>query len=80
MSGYVEKLYLNKTFTLCKEGEPLAEIYSPDLTARPRSCCWPPTASGHRPAGSARQRLQLLGVSDEEITPIVKSGKASRGC
>lgn len=31
VSGYIEKLHINKTFATVKDGEKLAEIYSPDL-------------------------------------------------
>ena len=31
VDGYVEKLYVDKTFTMVHKGDPLAEIYSPEL-------------------------------------------------
>ena len=31
VDGYVEKLYVDKTFTVVHKGDPLAEIYSPEL-------------------------------------------------
>ena len=31
VEGYVEKLYVDKTFTVVHKGDPLAEIYSPEL-------------------------------------------------
>ena len=31
VDGYVEKLYVNKTFDVVHQGDPLAEIYSPEL-------------------------------------------------
>ncbi len=31
VEGYVEKLYVDKTFTMVHKGDPLAEIYSPEL-------------------------------------------------
>ena len=78
VGGYIEKLYINKTFTLCKAGEPLAEIYSPDLySAAQELLLASQRSAGMDLAGSARQRLKLLGVSDEEISQIVKSGKAT---
>ena len=79
VGGYVEKLYINKTFTLCKEGEPLAEIYSPDLYSAGQEMLSASqrTGSGTDLAASVRQRLRLLGVSDEEIRGIVQSGRAT---
>lgn len=34
VEGYVEKLYVDKTFMTVREGQPLAEIYSPELYSR----------------------------------------------
>ena len=31
VSGYIEKLYVDQTFMKVRQGDPLAEIYSPDL-------------------------------------------------
>ena len=31
VDGYVEKLYVDKTFTVVHKGDPLAAIYSPEL-------------------------------------------------
>ena len=31
VDGYVEKLYVDKSYTMVHKGEPLAEIYSPEL-------------------------------------------------
>ena len=36
MDGYVEKLYVDKTFTMVHKGDPLAEIYSPELYSTAR--------------------------------------------
>ena len=53
VDGYVEKLYVDKTFTVVHKGDPLAEIYSPELYStaqelllatqeRPATRTWPP--------------------------------------
>jgi membrane fusion protein, copper/silver efflux system len=78
VSGYVEKLYVDKTFATVREGEPLAEIYSPDLYSTAQTLLL--DAKGGSRAdllASTRKRLELLGVSPEEIDAIVASGKAS---
>ena len=33
ISGYIEKLYVDKTFSEVRKGDPLAEIYSPEVYA-----------------------------------------------
>ena len=79
VEGYVEKLYVDETFTVVHQGDPLAEIYSPELysTARElvlatpgrrRRPIWPP------PRGTS---CCCLGVSQQEIDGIVASGQPS---
>jgi Cu(I)/Ag(I) efflux system membrane fusion protein len=78
VEGYVEKLYVDKTFTLVHKDEPLAEIYSPELYSTAQELLlatrW---ATAKDLIQSARKRLKLLGVSDEEIDEIVRTGQAS---
>jgi Cu(I)/Ag(I) efflux system membrane fusion protein len=78
-SGYLEKLYVDKPWVAVKQGDPLGEIYSPDLYSAARELL---VAMGAGPssdlAKSAREKLQLLGVGDAEIDEIAKSGKATR--
>jgi membrane fusion protein, copper/silver efflux system len=78
-SGYLEKLHVNKPWVTVKEGEPLGEIYSPDLYSAARELL---VAMGNGGASdlakSAREKLRLLGVGEEEIDEIVKSGRADR--
>ncbi len=67
VNGYVEKLYVNKTYVAVKQDQPLAEIYSPELYASSQELLL--LAVRLRVAGNselvapARQRLNLLGVS-----------------
>ena len=80
VGGYVEKLYVDRTFVPVEKGEPLAEIYSPELYATSQELL----LASHRGANgtnadlvhNARERLKLLGVAEEEIDAIVTSGKA----
>ena len=83
VNGYVEKLYVDKTYVAVKKDEPLAEIYSPELFASSQELL---LAAGDPLAGNgadaelvapARQRLKLLGVANEEIDAMIATGKAS---
>ena len=78
VEGYVEKLYVDETFTVVHKGDPLAEIYSPELysTARELVLATPGGGVGDL-AAAARNKLLLLGVSQQEIDGIVASGKPS---
>jgi membrane fusion protein, copper/silver efflux system len=77
VKGYVEKLYIDKTFVTVKKDEPLAEIYSPELYATAQELL---LTADHKPNDGllalARQRLELLGVSGREIDVMIASGKA----
>ncbi len=77
VKGYVEKLYVDKTYATVREGEPLAEIYSPELYSTAQELL---IAHRRNPSSDlvalARERLRLFGVSDQEIDEIVRSGVA----
>ena len=77
VSGYVEKLYVDKTYATVHEGEPLAEIYSPELYSSAQELLIARKSGASTDlAASARDRLRLFGVSDQEIDEIARTGKA----
>lgn len=76
-AGYVEKLYVNESFTQVKKGEPLAEIYSPEIYTAAGDLL---IARGGQAANyleASRKKLELLGLADEEIDEIVRTGKVN---
>jgi Cu(I)/Ag(I) efflux system membrane fusion protein len=76
-AGYVEKLYVNESFAEVREGEPLAEIYSPELYTAAQELL---IAHRDQPAqftAATRKRLELLGVAPQEVDQILKTGDAS---
>ena len=78
VDGYVEKLYVDETFTVVHKGDPLAEIYSPELYSTARELVLASRAGGPADlAAAARTKLLLLGVSQQEIDGIVASGQPS---
>ena len=77
VGGYVEKLYVNRTFVKVAKGDPLAEVYSPELYIAAKELVLTMQPDGPQDLmQSARQRLALLGVSPQEIDQIAASGKA----
>ena len=79
VSGYLEKLYVDKPWTTVKKGEALGEIYSPELYSTTRELLLSSDrGSMSELAKSSRERLRLLGIDEKEIDEIVKSGNASR--
>lgn len=78
VDGYVEKLYVNETYTVVHKGDPLAEIYSPELFSTARELVLATRDGGMADlAGAARNKLLLLGVSQQEIDGIAASGAPS---
>ncbi len=78
VEGYVEKLYVNKTFDSVREGDPLADICSPDLFAAAQELNLAiRQGAGTDMAASARNKLALLGVGTREIEDIASSGRAT---
>jgi Cu(I)/Ag(I) efflux system membrane fusion protein len=79
VEGYVERLYVDRTWTMVTADEPLAEIYSPELYSAAQELLLATKRDTGGLAASGRQKLRLLGVADSEIDEIVSAGKPSRG-
>ena len=92
VSGWVEKLYVDKTGDLVKRGQPLLTIYSPDLVstqeeylvalrARDRLKASPfaeVRESGESLVRRARERLRLWDISEREIEDLETTGKVRK--
>ena len=90
--GYVERLYVDFTGQPVRRGQPLLEIYSPELVAAQEELLLAAkleadlsrTTVPGVPRGAsdlvaaARQRLRLWDISDEQIERILTSGRAQR--
>jgi Cu(I)/Ag(I) efflux system membrane fusion protein len=78
VAGWVEALYAEETGQRIKKGQVLARIYSPELLAAQQELLtaarW--TGGDEAPAldlaGSARRRLELLGVAPADIDEIAR--------
>jgi membrane fusion protein, copper/silver efflux system len=75
-AGYVEKLYVNSSFAEVTEGEPLAEIYSPELYTASQELLINQRDQPVKFGAAARKRLELLGVAPQEIDQMLKNGEA----
>ena len=92
VAGYVEALHADATGELVHRGQPLLEIYSPELLAsqqeylvalRARSRTAGSelpsiSAPGEELVASVRRRLELLDVSADQIRELESSGRANR--
>jgi len=84
--GWVEKLYVDSTGKMVKKGEPLLDIYSPDLVSSQQEYLLAMKArksleteksaeSGLTMIKSAREKLRLWGITDKQIEDLEKTGE-----
>ncbi|KXS32717.1 MAG: Cation efflux system protein CusB [Candidatus Gallionella acididurans] len=81
-NGYIEKLYVRATLDRVHKGQPLASLYVPDwvaaqedfLTAQ-RLAMQEGSAAGRDLVDAARQRMRLVGMSEEQRRLVETSGK-----
>ena len=79
-SGWVERIHVDKTGEPVDRGQPLFEIYSPDLVAAQEEFLLALRAQGPRSelARSARRKLELLDLAPQDIAAIARSGAVQR--
>ena len=91
VEGYIEKLHVNATGQVVRRGQPLFDVYSPELLAAQREYAVaakglaqlkdadePARAGVQRLAEAALARLRLWDVTDEDIARLVSSGQPRR--
>jgi membrane fusion protein, copper/silver efflux system len=91
-AGWIQKLLVSETGERVRRGQALATIYSPDVLRAQQELLvargWnTPGSAGAKPThehdgfaagldASARSRLELLGISGQEIDEVLRTGKA----
>lgn len=75
--GYVEKLYVNEPFAQVSQGQPLAELYSPDLYLAAQELLLARRGNTSQLVELSREKLRLLGVAEQEIDEILRTGQVS---
>jgi Cu(I)/Ag(I) efflux system membrane fusion protein len=75
VKGRIDRLFANQTGQVVRKGDPLAEVYSPDLVVTVQNLL--DARSGGNPGleRSARDRLRLWGIEGDQIDQLVKGGK-----
>jgi Cu(I)/Ag(I) efflux system membrane fusion protein len=75
-SGWVEKIYADKTGEPVEAGDPLFDIYSPSLVAAQKEYLLARRTQGAESslAVSARRKLELWNLGDRDIDGIVRDG------
>jgi Cu(I)/Ag(I) efflux system membrane fusion protein len=91
VGGRVDKLYIDFTGVAVKKGDPLAEIYSPELFSTQEEYLLAlktkseimalgnkeASRSAVRVANATRERLLLWGITEEQIANLEKTGEVS---
>ena len=80
VSGYVEKLYVRAQYDTVTRGQRLVDIYAPDwLSAEEEYLALKRMTqpSADTLVEAARERLKLLGISEDQIQAIERAGKAN---
>jgi len=92
IGGWIEDLYVDFTGKFVKQGDPLLTIYSPELVATQdeyllalhakkelKKSSFPEVAgSGDSLAESARRRLKLWDISDDQIKALEETGQSKK--
>jgi len=79
--GWLEKLYVDATWTMVKAGDPLFDIYSPDLYNAQLNYLVATRSEGTAGGALTRAalaRLQLLDLPEDFIAEVARTGEARR--
>ncbi len=76
VAGRIEKLHVSFTGAVVRPGEPLAEIYSPELVSAQRELIEAARAGG-RLLDAARQKLRLWGLTAEQVAGMERLAEPS---
>lgn len=90
--GYVERLHVEATGQQVQRGQPLMDVYSPELLAAEQELLVADNlerslgqsdipglpASSPQLVTSARRRLELWGISDAQIEEVLRTGRPKR--
>jgi Cu(I)/Ag(I) efflux system membrane fusion protein len=75
--GRIDELYVNQTGQMVEKGDVLASLYSPELNVTVQNLVDAKRSGSAELLRSARNRLQLLGISDDQIDEILQTGNAN---
>lgn len=73
INGYVEKIFVDKSYVHVHQGEPLAEVYSPEIVTAIEELKISRNIPGSNLASLARDKIRLLGIEDREIDAMLMS-------
>ncbi|MFZ6848674.1 efflux RND transporter periplasmic adaptor subunit [Undibacterium sp. RuRC25W] len=77
-NGFIEHVYVRAPLDPVKKGQKLVDVYVPDWIAAQEEYLTVLKMNGNHLEGmadAARERMRLVGMSDEQINQVTKSGK-----
>ena len=79
VSGRIEKLYVKYRYQMVMPGDKIMDIYSPDIATAQQNLLFvlKNDADNAKLLEAAKQKLLLMGMSNEQLQQLVETGKAS---
>jgi Cu(I)/Ag(I) efflux system membrane fusion protein len=77
VKGRIDELIVNETGQMVDAGDVLASLYSPELNVTMQTMLDAQKRGNRDLVESNRNRLQLLGISDDQIDGVLNAGKAN---
>lgn len=79
VSGRIEKLYVKYRYQKISKGQHILDIYSPELLTAQQNLLFLLKSDSENKTmiGAAKERLLLLGVTNQQLTNIIQSGQPS---
>jgi len=79
VGGRIERLYVRYRYQMIERGEKIMEIYSPEIATAQQNLLFllKNDASNTSIINAAKQKLLLMGMSNQQLNQLIRSGKAS---
>lgn len=79
VSGRIEKLYVRYRYQMIMPGDKIMDIYSPDLATAQQNLLFLLKSDGSNTSliAAAKQRLMLIGMSDQQLSQLIKNRELS---
>jgi multidrug efflux pump subunit AcrA (membrane-fusion protein) len=80
IEGWIEKVFVDFTGEVVRQGEPMLTIYSPEMLASEEELLLAARARDVMPSllAAARRRLQLWDLGDDQIDEVLRNGQPIR--
>lgn len=75
VSGRIERLFIKYNYQPVQKGQKIMEIYSPDLANAQQELLFLKQNNEPELLEAAKQKLRLLGISEQQISHTLRSGK-----